>query len=45
MQHTFEASVSWRGENQSEVHSQALPIMSYRPYPFGGKAVTGEVRE
>ena len=32
------------GVYQSEVHSQTLPIMSRRPYPFGGKVVTGDVR-
>ena len=44
MQQAFGASASWRDDHQSEVHSQTLPIMSWRPYPFGGKAVTGEVR-
>ena len=32
-----------RGTYQSEVHSQTLPVMSERPYPFGGKLPTGEV--
>jgi hypothetical protein len=30
-------------EHQFVVHSQTLPIISYRPYLFGGKALTGEV--
>src|SRR5215469_5490599 len=28
---------------QSAVHSQTLPIMSYRPYPLAGNAPAGEV--
>src|SRR5882757_8550832 len=44
MQQAFGASASCRGEYQSEVHSQTLPIMSCSPYPFGGNAVTGDVR-
>jgi transposase-like protein len=35
MQHAFGASASCFAEYQSVVHSQTLPIMSCRPYPFG----------
>ena len=44
MQHAFGASASCFGAYQSDVHSQTLPIMSWTPKPFGGNAVTGEVR-
>src|SRR5438874_2217516 len=32
-----------RALNQSIVHSQTFPAISNSPYPFGGKAPTGEV--
>jgi hypothetical protein len=44
MQQTFAASAAYRPKNQSAVHSQVLPHMSYKPYPFGGKLLTGDVR-
>lgn len=31
------------GPNQSVHHSQAFPVMEYRPKPFGGNASTGQV--
>ena len=43
-QHAFWGTSGWRGEYQSVVHSQTLPIMSSSPYPFGGNASTGDVR-
>ena len=45
MQHALGASAWCLAENHSPVHSQTLPIMSCTPYPFGGNAVTGEVRQ
>jgi hypothetical protein len=43
VQQALFASALWFGENQSLVHSQTLPIMSWTPKPFGGNAVTGDV--
>src|SRR4029079_3062272 len=39
------AGLPWarRGVYQSVVHSQTLPVMSKRPYVFGGNASTGDV--
>src|SRR6185436_15274116 len=43
-QHARDDPSAWRSEKRSFVHSQTLPAMSTRPYPFGGKLPTGDVR-
>src|SRR5690349_8975408 len=34
---------AWVGAKASAVHSQTFPAISWRPYPLGGKWLTGEV--
>ena len=43
-QHGLSTSSGWRCVNQSDVHSQTFPVMSCKPYPFGGNATDGRRR-
>src|SRR4051812_12002200 len=44
MQQAFGRSAVCLGSYQSVVHSHTLPIMSTKPYPFAGNALTDEER-